>query len=110
MGRVNARTLADYLTARESYFANPGKQVVFLDNHDMPRINTTLREQGGMSPERAAAKTDIGLAITMTVRGVPCIYYGTENYDANFTMNGFGKKGDDPYNRNMMSSFAGNTN
>lgn len=37
------RTLASYLSDRESYWSNPLKQVVFLDNHDMPRINTVLR-------------------------------------------------------------------
>lgn len=110
LGKGNAKTLAKYLTDRETYFTNPGKQVVFLDNHDMARLNTTLRSAGNMSAEMAARKTDIGLALTLTVRGVPCIYYGTENYDANFTKNSFGKTGDDPYNRNMMTSFDGNTN
>lgn len=110
LGNKDVNALAQYLTDRESYFVNPGKQVVFLDNHDMSRINTTLRHSGHMSPEMAAKKTDIGLVLTMTVRGVPCIYYGTENYDANFTDNGMNQIGGDPYNRNMMTSFAGNTN
>ncbi len=109
LGEKNAKDLASYLMSRETYFANPGKQVVFLDNHDMARLNTTLRVKGRMSEEKAASKTDIGLALTMTVRGVPCIYYGTENYDANFNTNPFNVAGDDPYNRNMMTSFDGNT-
>ena len=46
----------------------------------------------------------------MTVRGVPCIYYRTEHYAANFTANSFGQVGSDPYNREMMPSFATNTN
>lgn len=99
------RTLASYLSDRESYWSNPLKQVVFLDNHDMPRINTILRNAAGMSESYAAARTDLGLAITMTIRGVPCIYYGTEQYTANFTTNSFGQVGSDPYNREMMPSF-----
>lgn len=85
------RTFAQYLNARETYWANPLKQVVFLDNHDMPRINTVLRSSAGFSEAYAAARTDLGLAITMTVRGVPCIYYGTEHYAANFATNSFGQ-------------------
>ncbi len=104
------RSLASYLNARESYWAEPLKQVVFLDNHDMPRINTVLRSSAGMSQSYAAARTDLGLAITMTVRGVPCVYYGTEQYAANFTTNSFGQVGSDPYNREMMPSFNTGTN
>lgn len=104
------RTLAAYLSNRESYWSNPLKQVVFLDNHDMPRINTVLRNSAGMSESYAAARTDLGLAITMTIRGVPCIYYGTEQYSANFTSNSFGQTGSDPYNREMMPSFNTETN
>ncbi len=102
--------LASYLNARETYWNNPLDQVVFLDNHDMPRINTVLRNGAGMSEAYAAARTDLGLAITMTVRGVPCIYYGTEHYAANFSTNSFGQVGSDPYNREMMPSFSTTTN
>lgn len=103
------RTLASYLSDRETYWDNPLKQVVFLDNHDMPRINTVLRHDAGMTESYAAARTDLGLAITMTIRGVPCIYYGTEHYAANFTTNAFNQVGSDPYNREMMPSFATDT-
>lgn len=103
------RTLGSYLQARESYWNEPLKQVVFLDNHDMPRINTVLRS-GGMSEQDAATRTNIGLAITMTIRGVPCIYYGTEQYAVNFSTNSFGQVGSDPYNREMMPSFNEQTN
>ena len=41
----------------------------------------------------------------MTSRGIPCIYYGTEHYAANFSVNGFGQEGNDPFNREMMPSF-----
>ena len=88
----SVRSLADYLSNRETYWAEPLRTVVFLDNHDMARINTTLRN-AGMNESKAAAKTNVGLAVTMTVRGVPCIYYGTEHYDARFESGGT-----DPYN------------
>jgi glycosidase len=69
--------------------------ITFIDNHDMSRFltlqnNTTWLHQS--------------LAFMMTVRGTPCIYYGTEQYLHNDT-NG----GGDPYNRPMMPGFSTTT-
>ena len=44
------------------------------------------------------------LAFTLTVRGIPCIYYGTEQYLHNDTSGGT-----DPYNRPMMTNFSTST-
>ncbi len=68
------------------------QQVTFIDNHDMDRFG-----QSGVSTK----KTDIALALTLTSRGVPAIYYGTEQY-----MIGNG----DPANRGMMTGFSTTTN
>nr|P31797.1 RecName: Full=Cyclomaltodextrin glucanotransferase; AltName: Full=Cyclodextrin-glycosyltransferase; Short=CGTase; Flags: Precursor [Geobacillus stearothermophilus]CAA41770.1 cyclomaltodextrin glucanotransferase [Geobacillus stearothermophilus]CAA41771.1 cyclomaltodextrin glucanotransferase [Geobacillus stearothermophilus]CAA41772.1 cyclomaltodextrin glucanotransferase [Geobacillus stearothermophilus] len=66
-------------------------QVTFIDNHDMDRFMID-----GGDPR----KVDMALAVLLTSRGVPNIYYGTEQY---MTGNG------DPNNRKMMSSFNKNT-
>lgn len=75
-------------------------QGIFLDNHDVVRTGVQLRSNKGMSPEFAARRIDLGFAMVMTLPGVPIIYYGSEQYLAEFT-NG----GRDPYNRPMMTSF-----
>ncbi len=66
-------------------------QVTFIDNHDMDRFH----ENGASTRELEQA-----IAFTLTSRGVPAIYYGTEHY-----MTGIG----DPNNRAMMPSFERNT-
>jgi glycosidase len=69
--------------------------VTFIDNHDMARF-LTLNNNNNRLHE--------ALAFTLTSRGIPCIYYGTEQYLHNDT-NG----GGDPYNRPMMSGFSTTT-
>lgn len=46
-------------------------QVTFIDNHDMSRF---------YDEADAKTNTDIALAVLLTSRGVPTIYYGTEQY------------------------------
>ena len=41
------------------------------------------------------------MAFILTARGIPCIYYGTEQYLHNDTSGGT-----DPYNRPMMADFS----
>lgn len=115
------KTLNNYLNKREKVFSSDDWQVVFMDNHDMARISTALRssastfgpgnnELGGNQSEAfAQERVNLGLVATMTVRGIPAIYYGTEHYAANFTQNGFGQVGSDPYNREKMPSFSQDT-
>ncbi|MFD2924741.1 alpha-amylase family glycosyl hydrolase [Halobacillus naozhouensis] len=67
-------------------------QVTFIDNHDMSRFS----DEG--SPNRY---TDMALAVLLTSRGVPTIYYGTEQYLT-------GSK--DPNNRKQMENFNISTN
>jgi hypothetical protein len=42
------------------------------------------------------------LALTLTIPGIPCVYYGEEQYLHNDNVNEKGVKGGDPYNREMM--------
>lgn len=69
--------------------------VTFIDNHDMARFQS-------LNPDPEMLK--LAIALVMTVRGIPCIYYGTEQYLHNDT-NG----GEDPYNRPMMASWDTDT-
>jgi glycosidase len=57
--------------ANDFVYPDPGALVVFADNHDMSRVFSVLGED--------MALLRIALAYVLTVRGVPQIYYGTEN-------------------------------
>ncbi len=66
-------------------------QVTFIDNHDMSRF----------SDENSSNRsTDMALAVLLTSRGVPTIYYGTEQY-----LTG----SHDPNNRKPMKNFDRST-
>lgn len=65
--------------------------ITFVDNHDMPRFQS-------LNPDPDLLRLAVNLI--MTCRGIPCIYYGTEQYLHNDT-NG----GQDPYNRPMMEKW-----
>jgi cyclomaltodextrin glucanotransferase len=69
--------------------------VTFIDNHDMKRF-LSLNPDPGM--------LRLAIALIMTSRGIPCIYYGTEQHLHNDT-NG----GNDPYNRPMMEKWDTDT-
>ena len=65
--------------------------VTFIDNHDMPRFLSVVPDQ---------RKLDLALVLLLTLRGVPCLFYGTEQYLHNDTSGG-----QDPYNRPMMDNW-----
>ncbi len=65
--------------------------VTFLENHDMPRFQSL-----GISDQ----STDLALVLLLTSRGIPCLYYGCEQYLHDDT-----DGGDDPYNRPMMQNW-----
>jgi len=66
-------------------------QAVSIDNHDMPRF---------LSLNGSHDRLHQALAVTMTLPGIPIIYYGTEQYLHNDT-----DGGGDPYSRPMMTNF-----
>lgn len=84
-------TLDSMFKSTASDYESVNDQVTFIDNHDMERFSTGNNERA----------VDQALVLTLTSRGVPAIYYGTEQY-----MTG----GNDPDNRAMMTSFNTNTN
>ncbi|MFD2334424.1 alpha-amylase family glycosyl hydrolase [Cohnella sp. GCM10020058] len=83
--------LDSMLSATATDYAQVSDQVTFIDNHDMERFKSSAVTN---------RRLEQALAFTLTSRGVPAIYYGTEQY-----MTG----GTDPDNRAMMSSFSTST-
>jgi cyclomaltodextrin glucanotransferase len=73
---------------RDGAFPTASELVTFVDNHDLPRF-LSLRND----PERFR----LANLLIMTARGIPCLYYGSEQLLHDDT-NG----GNDPYNRPMM--------
>jgi cyclomaltodextrin glucanotransferase len=65
--------------------------ITFIDNHDMSRFQS-------INPD--PARLMLAIVLVMTSRGIPCIYYGTEQYLHNDT-----DGGNDPYNRPMMEKW-----
>lgn len=57
-------------TAQDFVYKNPMRQVVFLDNHDLPRFYSVLNED--------TTKYKMAMAWLMTFRGIPQLYYGNE--------------------------------
>jgi glycosidase len=88
----NTKQIEDHYHAIAANY-DPSAQmrlVTFLDNHDQPRF---------LSPSVAAnnlARLQVALVFLYTSRGIPCLYYGTEQ-----AFNG----GGDPFDREDM--FAG---
>jgi len=58
------------LYAQDFVYANPNMIMNFLDNHDIDRYSTAVK--------RDVNKYKMGLAMLLTARGYPQIYYGTE--------------------------------
>lgn len=56
--------------AQDFVYANPDMIMNFVDNHDIDRYSTAVK--------RDVAKYKMGLALLITSRGYPQIYYGTE--------------------------------
>src|SRR5436190_667189 len=83
------------VTAEGNNFSWKEDLVTFIDNHDMTRF-LTLNNNNNRLHE--------ALGFTLTSRGIPCIYYGTEQYLHNDTSGG-----GDPYNRPMMPGFSTTT-
>ena len=99
-GSAPTRRIEDLFTARAMNYSDtphPGDDglpatstlVNFMDNHDVPR---TLFEHPSVDPPAALRN---GLSYLLTIDGIPCIYYGTEQELAG---------GNDPANREDMWS------
>jgi len=72
------------------------KMFVFFDSHDMPRF---------LSINGDKKRLHQAIAFTLTTVGIPVMYYGDEQYLHDNTVNDWGTKGGDPYNRPMMENW-----
>ncbi len=63
--------------AQDILYKDPLQQVIFLDNHDLPRFYSVLSED--------TAKYKMALSWLLTFRGIPQLYYGNENLMTGFT-------------------------
>jgi glycosidase len=59
-----------HVLAEDFVYEKPENNVIFLDNHDVTRYFTSVRENLG--------SFKLGLAFLLTTRGIPQVYYGTE--------------------------------
>jgi len=92
---ANFSEIDSVLTQEASNFTWKEDLVTFIDNHDMARF---------LSVNNNNNRLHEAMAFVLTARGIPCIYYGTEQYLHNDTSGGT-----DPYNRPMMSAFSTST-
>ena len=88
-------TIDTVISQENSNFTWKEDLVTFIDNHDMARF---------LSINNNNNRLHQAMSFVLTSRGIPCIYYGTEQYLHNDT-----DGGTDPYNRNMMSGFSTTT-
>ena len=80
--------MVDSLLAYDHVYQRANELVTFIDNHDMPRF---------LSISRSHRSLEQALVLLFALRGVPCLFYGTEQYLFDNT-----DGGNDPYNRPMM--------
>ncbi|WP_231514823.1 alpha-amylase family glycosyl hydrolase [Oceanobacillus salinisoli] len=90
-GTMDWNGFHDMIQSTSNEYKEVIDQVTFIDNHDMARFSV----EGSTNRQ-----TDMALAVLLTSRGVPTIYYGTEQY-----MTG----NIDPENRKPMPSFDRST-
>ncbi len=69
--------------------------VTFFENHDMPRLQSLGADNDMLR---------LATVLILTSRGIPCLYYGSEQYLHDDT-----DGGNDPYNRPMMSNWTMDT-
>jgi glycosidase len=91
----NFSDIDSVITAEGNNFTWKEDLVTFVDNHDMARF---------LSINNNNNRLHEALSFILTSRGIPCIYYGTEQYLHNDTGGGT-----DPYNRPMMPGFSTTT-
>lgn len=92
---ANFSQIDTVLTQEAANFTWKDDLVTFIDNHDMSRF---------LSLNNNSNRLHQALAFVLTCRGIPAIYYGTEQYLHNDTSGG-----GDPFNRPMMNSFSTTT-
>jgi cyclomaltodextrin glucanotransferase len=80
--------LIEQVLAMDPVYRRSTELVTFFENHDMPRFLSICPSHQDL---------ELATVLLLTMRGIPCLFYGSEHYLADHT-NG----GNDPYNRPMM--------
>jgi len=85
----NTKQIEDHYSAVTNNFdpTSWNRLVTFIDNHDNPRFLSSSHANNNLN------RLNLALAFLYTSRGIPCLYYGTEQH-----FNG----GEDPANREDM--------
>lgn len=89
--------LYDYLS-QDAAYADPMHLLTFLDNHDTPRFSQNAGQASNFRRYRQA------LALLLTLRGIPQLYYGDE-----LAMWGDKSKGDGALRKNFPGGFEGDS-
>ncbi|MEM9919006.1 MAG: glycoside hydrolase family 13 protein [Bacteroidota bacterium] len=69
-GWTDGITKIYYTLAKDFVYEDPYRNILFLDNHDLNRLFSEVR--GDLNRFKS------GMALLLTMRGIPCMYYGTE--------------------------------
>ncbi len=104
--KISAFDLDNFLHERVLAFNGRDTwQGTFLDNHDQIRTLVRLQKLGLNDETERQQRMDLGTVLLMTVRGIPIIYYGDEQYLAyyhdgqNTPPADVNSGDDDPWNR-----------
>ncbi len=105
----SAEQLDTFLHQRVAAFHNRDTwQGTFIDNHDQMRTMVRLQKLGVKEESERARRLDLAMVLLMTVRGIPIIFYGDEQYLAHYNDKQttapqyVNSSNDDPYNRTGM--------
>jgi glycosidase len=109
--RRTGQELDQFLHQRvDAFHGRDTWQGTFIDNHDQMRTMVRLEKLGVPEPDRER-RLDLATVLLLTVRGVPIIFYGDEQYLAyyndghNTPPQYINSDNDDPYNRAGMTSW-----
>jgi cyclomaltodextrin glucanotransferase len=94
-GAEEGFNLVQDILNEDYHYCGATELVTFIDNHDMSRFQS-------LNPDPEMLR--LAMVLLMTTRGIPCIYYGTEQYLHDDT-----DGGNDPYNRPMMEKWDTDT-
>ena len=79
--KMTGNELAEFLSRRvQAFHGNDDWTGTFIDNHDEIRTMTRLEAIGVPSETERRQRMDLATVLLMTVRGIPIIYYGDEQY------------------------------
>jgi cyclomaltodextrin glucanotransferase len=114
--KVSAANLAAYLHKRVVGFQGRDTwQGTFIDNHDQIRTLVRLQKLGLNDASERQRRMDLATVLLMTVRGIPIIYYGDEQYLAYYNdqqqtpPEDVNSGDDDPWNRVGMMQWDQST-